>query len=38
MPLPGLLYAPVIKQYRRQRLVGVKHRVMFGTGGAIAQG
>jgi hypothetical protein len=31
MPLPGLLYAQVIKQYRRKRLVGVKHRVVFGT-------
>jgi IS1 family transposase len=31
MPLPGLLYAQVVKQYRRKRLVGVKHRVVFGT-------
>jgi IS1 family transposase len=31
MPLPGLLYAQGIKQYRRKRLVGVKHRVVFGT-------
>ena len=31
MPLPGLLYAQVIKQYQRKRLVGVKHRVVFGT-------
>jgi IS1 family transposase len=30
MPLPGLLYAQVIKQYRRKHLVGVKHRVVFG--------
>jgi IS1 family transposase len=37
MPLPGLLYAQVIKQYRRKRLVGVKHRVVFGTLGAIEQ-
>jgi IS1 family transposase len=31
MPLPGLLYTQVIKQYRRKRLVGVKPRVVFGT-------
>jgi IS1 family transposase len=31
MPLPGLLYAQVVKQYRRQRVVGVQHRVVFGT-------
>jgi IS1 family transposase len=36
-PRPGLLYAQVIKQYRRKRLVGVKHRVVFGTLGAIEQ-
>jgi IS1 family transposase len=30
-PLPGLLYAQVVKQYRRKRLVGVQHRVVFGT-------
>jgi hypothetical protein len=36
-PLPELLYAHVIKQYRRKRLVGVKHRVVFGTLGAIEQ-
>ena len=30
MPLPGLLYAQVVKRYRRRRLVGVKHRVIFG--------
>jgi IS1 family transposase len=35
MPLSGLLYAQVIKQYRRKRLVGVKHHVVFGTLGAI---
>jgi IS1 family transposase len=35
MPLPGLLYAQVIKQYRRKRLIGVKHHVVFGTLGAI---
>jgi transposase-like protein/IS1 family transposase len=37
MPLSGLLYAQVLKQYRRKRLVGVKHRVVFGTMDAIAQ-
>src|SRR5215475_10549237 len=31
MPLPGLLYAQVVKQYRRQRMVGVTHHVVFGT-------
>jgi hypothetical protein len=31
MPRPGLLYAQVMKQYRRRRLVGVQHRVVFGT-------
>jgi IS1 family transposase len=37
MPLAGLLYAQVVKQYRRKRVVGVKHRVVFGTVGAIEQ-
>jgi len=37
MPLPGLLYAQVIKQYRHRRMVGVQHRVVFGTLGAIEQ-
>jgi hypothetical protein len=31
MPRPELLYAQVVKSYRRRRLVSVKHRVMFGT-------
>jgi len=31
MPQPGLLYAQVVKSYRRRRIVGVKHRVGFGT-------
>jgi IS1 family transposase len=31
MPLPGLLYAQVVKTVRRRRLVQVKHRVVFGT-------
>jgi IS1 family transposase len=35
MPRPGLLYAQVIKQYRRKRVVGVTHRVVFGTREAI---
>ncbi len=35
MPLPGLLYAQVVKQYRRKRVVGVQHRVVFGTREAI---
>ncbi len=37
MPLPGLLYAQVVKQYRRKRVVGVKHRVVFGTMAAVMQ-
>jgi IS1 family transposase len=31
MPLPQLCYAQVVKSYRRRRLVGVTHRVVFGT-------
>src|SRR5262249_60675038 len=31
MPLPALLYAQVMKSYRRRRLVGVTHCVVFGT-------
>src|SRR5437588_5739572 len=31
MPLPALLYAQVVKSYRRRRLVGVTHRVVFGS-------
>jgi hypothetical protein len=37
MPLPGLLSAQVVKQYRRKRVVRVKHWVVFGTMGAIEQ-
>jgi len=37
MPLPGLLYAQVIKTVRRRRLVCVSHRVIFGTLVAIEQ-
>ena len=32
MPLPGLLYAQVVKSYRRRRITGVTHRVVFGAG------
>src|SRR5262249_36393833 len=31
MPLPGLLYAQVVKTVRRRRLVRVSHRVVFGS-------
>jgi IS1 family transposase len=37
MPLPQLLYAPVIKTTRRRRLVDVTHRVVFGTLEAVNQ-
>jgi hypothetical protein len=37
MPLPALLYAQVIKQYRRRRLVGVCPRIMFGRLAAAKQ-
>jgi hypothetical protein len=37
MPLPALRYAQVVKAYRRRRLVGVTHRVVFGTRLAIEQ-
>jgi len=37
MPLPALLYAQIVKSYRRRRIVGVQHRVVFGTQLAIAQ-
>jgi IS1 family transposase len=37
LPLPELLYAQVVKSYRRRRLVDVKHRVVFGTLEAIEQ-
>jgi hypothetical protein len=37
MPLPGLLYAQVVKTIRRRRLVAVKHRVVFGTLEAVNQ-
>jgi transposase-like protein/IS1 family transposase len=31
MPQPRLLYAQVVKAYRRRRITGVKHRVIFGA-------
>jgi IS1 family transposase len=31
MPLPELLYAQVVKSYRRRRIMGVKYGVVFGT-------
>jgi IS1 family transposase len=37
MPMPSLLYAQVIKSYRRRRIVGVKHRIVFGTQLAVEQ-
>jgi IS1 family transposase len=37
MPLPALRYAQVVKSYRRRRIVGVQHRVVFGTRLAIEQ-
>jgi IS1 family transposase/transposase-like protein len=37
MPLPELLYAQVVKSYRRRRIVGVTHRVVFGTQLALEQ-
>src|SRR5262245_41567691 len=30
-PVPALLYAQVVKSYRRRRIVGVTYRVVFGT-------
>ena len=35
MPVPGLLYAQVVKFYRRQHLVGVTHRVIFGPAATV---
>src|SRR6266702_475504 len=37
MPLPALRYAQVVKSYRRRRIVGLKHRVVFGSWLAIEQ-
>ncbi len=36
-PLPELRYAQIVKLYRRRRIVGVQHRVVFGTQLAIEQ-
>ncbi len=37
MPLPGLLYAQVVKTVRRRRLVRVSHRVVLGSFEAVQQ-
>ena len=37
MPLPQLLYAQGVKQYRRRRVVRVRHRAVFGTLEAVQQ-
>jgi hypothetical protein len=37
MPLPGLLYAQVIKTARRRRPMRLSHRVVFGTRKAVQQ-
>jgi IS1 family transposase/transposase-like protein len=37
MPLPQLLYAQVVKRYRRRRLMSLRHRVVFGTIDAVQQ-
>src|SRR5437763_6054398 len=37
MPLPALRYAQVVKAYRRRRIGGVTHRVVFGSRLAIEQ-
>jgi IS1 family transposase len=37
MPRPVLRYAQVVKSYRRRRLVGVHHRVVFSTLDAVQQ-
>jgi len=38
VPVPALLYAQVVKSYRRRRIVGVTYRVMFGTLERVQQG
>jgi IS1 family transposase len=35
MPLPGLLYAQVVKKMKRRRVVEVSHRVLLGTQAAV---
>src|SRR5262245_6874026 len=37
VPHPALLYAQVIKTYRRRRLVRMRHRVVFGTPAQVTQ-
>jgi hypothetical protein len=37
MPLPGLLYAQVVKKMRRRRIVEVKRHVVIGTQAAVDQ-
>jgi hypothetical protein len=37
LPKPGLLYAQVVKSYRRRRIIRVAHRVVLGTREAIEQ-
>jgi hypothetical protein len=37
MPAPHFLYAQVVKSYRRRRIIGVQHCVVFGTREAIDQ-
>jgi hypothetical protein len=34
-PLPELLYAQVVKFYRHRRIVGVKHRIIFGPAATV---
>src|SRR5215813_479241 len=38
VPVPALLYAQVVKSYRRRRIVGVNYRVVFGTMKRVQQG
>src|SRR5215813_12049064 len=37
IPKPGLLYAQVVKSYRRRLIVGIKHRVVVGSLEAVGQ-
>ena len=37
VPVPELLYAQVVKSYRRRRIVGVNYRVVCGTMGRVQQ-
>jgi hypothetical protein len=37
MPRPALLYAQMVKKYRRRRMVHVRHRVVFGTWARVNQ-